>query len=261
MNCDDIQKGIYVYLDSELAEPDRLDFEQHVRSCARCRGRVERERGFIAGFRAKVPRVTAPPGLEARIRQALAEAPAPEESGVKPLRPAATTWVRPWMLAAAAVLIATPAVMVWQMSSTPAPHGEERVAMEAVATHRDDLPMEVRGSQRQIRQFLESNVPFKVELPESVSGGDAPELVGARLTRVDGREAVLLNYVVDGERLSVLQVAAPPTEAPAADQAPTYTSQAGFDIATFRKRGVMSSVVGNGGSASVDRLVRAAWKP
>jgi len=240
MNCDDIQKGIYVYLDSELAEPDRLDFEQHVRSCARCRGRVERERGFIAGFRAKVPRVTAPPGLEARIRQALAEAPAPEESGVKPLRPAATTWVRPWMLAAAAVLIATPAVLVWQMSSTPAPHGEERVAMEAVATHRDDLPMEVRGS---------------------VSGGDAPELVGARLTRVDGREAVLLNYVVDGERLSVLQVAAPPTEAPAADQAPTYTSQAGFDIATFRKRGVMSSVVGNGGSASVDRLVRAAWKP
>jgi len=260
MNCDDIQKGIYVYLDSELAEPDRLDFEQHVRSCARCRGRVERERSFIAGFRSKVPRVTAPPGLEARIRQALAEAPAPDESGLRP-RPASVTWVRPWMLAAAAVLIAAPAVLVWRMSATPSPHGEERVAMEAVATHRDDLPMEVRGSQRQIRQFLESNVPFKVELPESVAGAGAPELVGARLTRVDGREAVLLNYVVDGERLSVLQVAAPPTEAPVADQAPTYTSQAGFDIATFRKRGVMSSVVGNGGSGSVDRLVRAAWKP
>lgn len=256
MNCDDIQKGIYVYLDDEFAEPERRDFEEHVRACIRCRARVERERGFLRDFRAKVPQVAAPPGLEERIRAALAAAPAPESTVSELPGRSRSTWARPWVLAAAAaVLVAAPTVAVWRMSQTPA--GEERVAVEAVLTHQKDLPMEVRGSQRQIREFLQANVPFEVELPKAEDG--RLELVGARLTRVDGREAVLLNYALDDERLSVLQVAAPAVEVQHEDAPPTFSSQAGFDIATFRKRGVLSSVVGSGGSGGVQRLVRAAY--
>ncbi len=255
MNCDDIQKGIYVYLDDEFAEPERRDFEGHVKACVRCRQRVERERGFLASFRSKVPQVTAPPGLEERIRAALAAAPAPE-SGVRELPRSRT--LKPWLVAAAAALmVATPAVLVWRLSGPAAAAGEERVAVEALLTHQEDLPMEVRGSQRQIREFLQANVPFEVELPR----GEDPrvELIGARLTRVDGHEAVLLNYAIEDERLSVLQVAVPAVEMPHEDAPPTFSSQAGFDIATFRKRGVLSSVVGSGGSGSVQRLVQAAY--
>lgn len=256
MNCDDIQKGIYVYLDDEFAEPERGDFEDHVRGCGRCRVRVERERTFLRDFRDKIPSVSAPPGLEDRIRAALAAAPPPESTvGELPGR-GRSSWVRPWLLAAAAaMLVAIPAVLIWRLSAAPA--GEERVAVEALLTHQKDLPMEVRGSQRQIRDFLQANVPFEVELPTSDDG--RLELVGARLTRVDGREAVLLNYALDDERLSILQVAAPAVEAPHEDVPPTFSSQAGFDIATFRKRGVLSSVVGSGGSGGVQRLVRAAY--
>lgn len=255
MNCDDIHKGIYVYLDDEFAEPERRDFEQHVRACVRCRARVERERGFLRDFRAKIPTVTAPAGLEERIRAALAAAPAPE-STLGELPGARSTRSRRWLLvAAAALLLVAPTVVVWRMAQSPA--GEERVAVEAVLTHQKDLPMEVRGSQRQIREFLQANVPFEVELPKAEDG--RLELVGARLTRVDGREAVLLNYALDDERLSILQVAAPAVEAPHEDAPPTFSSQAGFDIATFRKRGVLSSVVGSGGSDGVQRLVRAAY--
>lgn len=256
MNCDDIQKGIYVYLDGEFAEPERLAFEAHAHACARCRHRVERERLFISSFRAKVPSASPPAGLEDRIRQALAAAPAPES----PKAASGLRWSRPALLAAAAALIAVPSVVAWRLTSGES-GGEHRVAMEAVATHQEDLPMEVRGSQRQIRSFLEANVPFRVEVPPV----DDPriELVGARLTRVDGREAVLLNYEVDGERLTVLQVAERPADEPAqhaADEAPTFSSQSGFEIATFKKRGVLSSVVGSAPS-NVQRIVRAAWVP
>jgi len=256
MNCDDIQKGIYVYLDDEFADPERRDFEGHVRACARCRRRVERERGFLASFRSKVPQVTAPAGLEDRIRAALAAAPAPE-SGLRELPRRGGAWRQWWVAAAALTLVATPALIVWRAAGSGSAAGEERVAVEALQTHQRDLPMEVRGSQRQIREFLQANVPFEVELPP---GSDPRlELIGARLTRVDGREAVLLNYAVEDERLSVLQVAAPAIEAPHEDAPPTFSSQAGFDIATFRKRGVLSSVVGSGGSGSVQRLVKAAY--
>lgn len=259
MNCDDIHKGIYVYLDGEFAEPERLAFEDHARACPRCRHRVERERLFLTGFRAKVPTEQPPEGFEERIRAALSAAPQPEEARTSGAasRSSPTRWSRIGLIAAAAALVAVPSFLAWRLS-TSEPAGEHRVAMEAVATHQEDLPMEVRGSQRQIRGFLEANVPFKVEVPPV----DDPriELVGARLTRVDGREAVLLNYEVDGERLSVLQVAEPPAGEPRQDLAPTFSSQSGFEIATFKKRGVMSSVVGSAPS-NVQRIVRAAWVP
>ncbi len=256
MNCDDIQKGIYVYLDGEFAEPERAAFEDHARACPRCRGRVDRERTFITGFRSKVPAVQTPAGLEDRIRAALAASPAPDQARPQPT--STSTWSRVTLIAAAATLVAVPSIAAWQLTSTPSPAGEERVASEALATHQEDLPMEVRGSQRQIRQFLEANVPFKVEVPPV----DDPrvELLGARLTRVDGREAVLLNYEIEGERLTVLQVAEPIATAQKSDAPPTFSSQSGFEIATFKKRGVMSSVVGSAPS-NVHRIVRAAWVP
>lgn len=255
MNCDDIQKGIYVYLDGEFAEPERIAFDAHARACARCRHRVERERAFLVGFRSKVPTEAPPAGFEDRIRAALAAAPTPEGRRVSS---GSSSWSRVTLIAAAAALVAVPSVVAWRLTSHSGPPGEQRVAMEAVATHQEDLPMEVRGSQRQIRQFLEANVPFKVEVPPVED--PRIELVGARLTRVDGREAVLLNYEIDGERLSVLQVAEPPAGEPRQDLPPTFSSQSGFEIATFKKRGVMSSVVGSAPS-NVQRIVRAAWVP
>lgn len=251
MNCDDIQKGIYVYLDGEFAEPERLAFEGHAKACPRCRFRVERERSFLSGFREKVPQAPAPAGLEDRIRAALAAAPAPEVERT----PVRSSWSRASLVAAAATLVIAPSWVAWRVIASD--DGGERVALEAVQTHQEDLPMEVRGSQRQIRQFLEANVPFKVEMPPV----DDPrvELVGARLTRVDGREAVLLNYEVDGERLSVLQVAERGLEGPG-DEPPTFSSQSGFEIATFKKRGVTNSIVGSAPS-NVHRIVRAAWVP
>lgn len=263
MNCEDVQKGIYVYLDGEFAEPERVDFEGHVRACPACRRKVERERGFLSGVRQAVPQVSAPMGLEERIRKALAEAPAPDELSTRVRREPRRGG---FWLAAAAVLLVSGGASAWLVGrgvGADMPAVPERLAQEAVATHQSQLPMEVRGSQTQIRRFLEANVPFRVDL--AFADDPRVELVGARFTRVDGRDAVLLNYEVDGERLSVLQVAAenPGTETADASErefAPSFATQAGFDVATYKRRGVVSSVVGAGGTGNVQRLVRAAWQ-
>jgi len=257
MNCEDVEKGIYVYLDGEFAEPERADFEGHVRACAVCRRKVDRERGFISGVRQAVPRVVAPAGLEERIRKALAEAPAPDEHGSS-VRPLPRARGRFWLAAAAAVLVSGGFAAYQVVGSNDR---ADRIAHEAVATHESRLPMEVRGSQAHIRSFLEENVPFHVDL----SFADDPkiELLGARFTRVDGQQAVVLNYEYEGERLSVLQLAVDPAkdEASASEEAPpSFASQAGFDVATFKRRGVVSSVVGAGGTGNVQRLVRASWQ-
>ena len=259
MNCDDIQKGIYVYLDGEFAEPERLDFEGHVRGCAICRRKVERERVFLTNVKERLPAVSAPPGLDARIRKALAAEPLPsaaERDAQSGDRRPVPRWI--W-LAAAAVLIGTPLALVARGGGGPGSDAApERVAREAVETHQEDLPMEVRGSHGHIRQFLEANVPFQVDF--SLAEDSRVALVGARLTRVDGRDAVLLNYELDGDRLTVVQVADPGAVVGAGDEAPQFTSQKGFDVATFRKRGVVSSIVGAGGRGGVQRVVQAAWK-
>lgn len=268
MNCEDIQKGIYVYLDGEFAEPERVDFEGHVRACAECRRKVERERMFIAGVRQAVPRVTAPAGLEERIKAALAAAPAPDAPSELASRRAQQPARKTFWLAAAATLVVSGGLTAWRLATPMAAANDapERIAAEAVATHRSQLPMEVRGSQTQIRQFLEANVPFHVDM--TLADDPEAELVGARFTRVDGREAVLLNYAVHGGRVSVLQVAAdqkdPEAEPSDTDEAqelaPSFATQAGFDVATFKRRGIVQSVVGDGGTGNVQRLVRAAWQ-
>ncbi len=252
MNCDDVQKARYVYLDGEFAEPERTLVERHLEACARCRFAVERERKFLSSVRDSVPRFEAPAHLEARIRAAIAAAP------VSPalMRAAKGPSYFGIVFLVAAIVLGVGGVLLLSRGSN---QGSEAVVHEAVLTHQEDLPMEVRGSTRQIREFLEANVPFEVVLP--TMGDGQVELIGARLTRFDGRDAVLLNYEVDGERLSVLQFG--PAEAGGnVDSAPpAYEQRAGFQVATFRTRGVTASVVGSGRTTGVERLVRAAWSP
>ncbi len=257
MNCDDIDNAIYVFLDDEFADLERVDFEAHLRGCQRCRALVERESRFVGAVRDSAPRVDAPAALRDRIRLALDEAPAPLpadaiEPAVRHLR------LAPALALAAAALLAA---LVWRPWAAPPPEAAatlaDPVVFESVEAHQDDPPMDVRGSERQVRDFLQDNVGFAVEVPFEDRAGVS--LLGGRLTRVGGRKAVQFNYDVDGERLTVIQVAdGPAVQAP--DLAPSVHSRQGFDVVTYRRHGVTSSVVGSASSPSVRKLVRAAYR-
>jgi len=251
MNCDDIDNGIYVYLDGEFAELEQAHFESHVEACPRCRALVARDGRMLQSVREAAPVRPASDALRERVLAALEAAPAPLQKDA----PAAPRRAFPTWIASGFALAAVALLVAFAMGGGAA--DTERVANESVAAHQTNLPMEVRGSAEQIRGFLQDNVPFPVEVP---FGGDPRvRLTGARLTRVDGRDAVLFNYDVDGERLSVVQVAAHPGDS-APDAEPSLQHHQGFDVVTYRRKGITNSVVSRGTNPNVGNLIQAAYR-
>ncbi|TNF28356.1 MAG: hypothetical protein EP329_18025 [Deltaproteobacteria bacterium] len=252
MNCDDIDNAIYVYLDSEFADVEQVDFEAHVQACPRCRSLIAREGRLLESVRDAAPRVVAPVGLREKVLLALEQAPAPlpREEAPRLSRRRVPSWI------ASGIGLAAAAVLVVGLISGGA-DTTDQIAREAVAAHQTNPPMEVRGSERQIRQFLQDNVPFSIEVP--FDGDPRVRLIGARLTRVNGRSAVLYNYEVDGERMSVVQVASHPDDLDP-DRAPSVQSRDGFDVVTYRRKGITSSIVSSGAHPEMGRLIQAAYK-
>lgn len=258
MNCPDIDKSLHVFLDGEFADAERVEMQCHLDACPRCSARVERERRMMDAVRAGAPRVSMPDDAAQRLRALLAATATPTRSApqdVAPRRRPPMAWVTVLSLAATAVIAA-----IWLLASAGDP--ARRVATEAIASHARTPPLEVRGSSHHVRQYLAANVPFEVDIP--FSGDERIELVGARLTRVDGRDAVLLHFRAGDEPLTVVQVAANPTERAGGaglDAEPRVFSENGYDAVLMERKGVLSSFVSSGRDGRLPRLVRAAWRP
>jgi anti-sigma factor RsiW len=256
MNCPDIDKSLHVFLDGEFAEAERVEVQCHLHACPRCAGRVENERRLMHAVREGAPRAAMPEDAALRLRALLAATPSPVAPAPRaPRQRAPMAWVTAAALAATAVIAA-----IWLVAAGRDP--AQRVATEAIASHARTPPLEVRGSSQHVRQYLAANVPFEVDIP--FSGDEGIELVGARLTRVDGRDAVLLHFRAGDEPLTVVQVAAHPAERAGdagAGAEPRVYSENGYDAVLLERKGVLSSFVGSGRDGRLPRLVRAAWRP
>ena len=69
MNCQDVQKFAYTYLDAEFDGRERGEFETHLRLCSPCRETVERDALFRDLVRTKLCMVDAPcPTLKTRLQ-------------------------------------------------------------------------------------------------------------------------------------------------------------------------------------------------
>lgn len=272
MNCDDVKNGIYVYLDGEFAAPEAAEFTRHLDSCGECRQHVEREAGFLTSLKDQLSQT---PGLPEGVRQRIERA----IDGGGPIgvgedeRPRGLARLMPQTgLGRAAALTAPIALAALLLFTIGPPAGgpgtmEEPTLTHAVAEHEAPKPMEVSGSQETVRRFLQDNVPFAVSVPFT----DDPdlELVGARLTKVDGRAAVLFQYDMDGKRLSVLQAALPvaaaistPLTPAAATPAPDFRvgSRQGYGVMTFGHRGVTNAVVSDLPEGRLRGLVHASYR-
>jgi mycothiol system anti-sigma-R factor len=97
MDCRAFRDRIYHFQADEIPDAERGEFQAHLDACAECARVLEFEDGFLRVLEARIPRESAPPGLETRIRAALrAEAPSPRR----------LAWYRsPWFAAAAAVVL------------------------------------------------------------------------------------------------------------------------------------------------------------
>jgi anti-sigma factor (TIGR02949 family) len=74
MTCDQAVRQFFAYLDRALAGEAREDLEAHLETCLSCCDKLAFSRQLDAFVRARLPEAPLPEGLEARVRQALADA-------------------------------------------------------------------------------------------------------------------------------------------------------------------------------------------
>jgi anti-sigma factor RsiW len=67
--CDANRVAIFLYLDDELAQPERMALESHLVVCPACREAVAKERSFLNELRSKAPLCRAPDRLRARVEE------------------------------------------------------------------------------------------------------------------------------------------------------------------------------------------------
>jgi anti-sigma factor (TIGR02949 family) len=80
MSCEDAVRRFFAYLDRALSGEDIEALEAHLEACLDCCDRLQFSRRLDAFVRARLGKAPLPPGIEERVRKALAAAaPAGEE--------------------------------------------------------------------------------------------------------------------------------------------------------------------------------------
>lgn len=196
IDCHEFRKFVDPYLDGEFDARERRDFDAHVAHCADCRRWFEQHRDIQAAVRDTLERPAVLPGaVRARVRARIA------------VEEAHATRGRSWFKLAlpVPVVAAVASVFIFVGGSgfaTP-------VVEEAVAQHRDDVPLEVPSPEAdEIDRWFEGKLTFNVQAPRFRD--DRAMLLGGRLSRVRGldgqapRRAAYLIYGVGAHKMSVL---------------------------------------------------------
>ncbi len=125
MNCREFERQLWHFQAEELPESVRERFRQHMEACPGCARRLEVEQSLLLGLKSRLRREPSPPGLAARVRQALdREAPSPAKVG----------WFRgPSLAAMAAALLL--ALIILPQTLSPDTDNADRSA--SVATEVD----------------------------------------------------------------------------------------------------------------------------
>jgi mycothiol system anti-sigma-R factor len=201
IHCSDIETLAQTYLDGELAEHDLSDFETHLAECDQCRAHVDDEVGFRRVLRRNLSAPAAPESLRDRIAASL-DAEDVQRAEVARKR----RWS--WVLPGTASFAAAAALVLFVMQRTPEQHTKistaaaAEVGTEAVKSHIRRPPVEVQGAA--VNPWIRENFRPQVAIPRFRSR--TVNLLGARLSRLRGRDAAQLFYKVRrGARLYDVQ--------------------------------------------------------
>lgn len=277
MQCSEVRKFVYVYLDGEFEPRECAEFEQHVQGCPSCGETLTLEQTFHGLLRKRLERPAAPAGLRERI---LAEIDQEDRETSGPLAKilALPTTVKAIPALAAAALAV---LLVWPRGSaeddlpigaraagaaviSSAEEPIDSLVTEAVAVHEVNLPAEVSGDRETIRRFVATNAAFRAAPP--FRDTETTHLVDARRVRVGTVPAIRYTYLHRGKRLTVVQF---PESVAAGAARPrfrraVFTDRRGpYNIAVYRDRehGLSHSVVGDVDERELMGLIPASYSP
>jgi anti-sigma factor RsiW len=184
--CETIEPVAMMYLDDELAPEERRELELHLVDCERCRAVVTEQRADLEMMRMALAAPPAPDMVKARIARAL------DDEDKHELKAERSRWTR-WMLPGSALVAAAAAIVLF-VGSGLKPTEQPRVAAvthEIIRQQERPLPLEVQGASTGpwLKQHFAS-----VEAPQFTEPG--VQLIGARITAVQGHDAAMLRYLV-----------------------------------------------------------------
>jgi anti-sigma factor RsiW len=215
--CDQIRAQMAFYLDDELRNGERDEFEAHLQCCAACRHSFEHERMLLERVRKSQPLYQAPQELIEKITRMINLNSEPLtasqslrrriQQALKPSYAASLRMrLRPTrMLAFALVLTALAGAGLWFMKSrldSDQPPPPSKFALMAVDTHlrrlRGGLPLEIiSDSPELISSWFADKVSFSLKLPnyqESSGQEKLYRLEGARLVAFNNDYAAYVAY-------------------------------------------------------------------
>lgn len=233
MNCRDVQKFIYVYLDEEFDKRESLEFEAHVGHCAVCRDLVRFEEHFRVRLRNHLRSTSAPESLRQKICGALDKTHAsPELSRVAALPQRRLNYRGvAWLGGSLAAGLLFTTFGGWQQvanlpenydgnvtilgagiggglvsnnDSFPIPI--EQTTDNAITTHQGNPPLDVQGDEDVVQRYLSSK-QFSLRPP--LVDTFETRLLGARVVQFGASPVILYTYDHGGRRVSALQYMAP----------------------------------------------------
>ncbi len=182
IQCAEIENLLFSYLDDELDEHERIDFESHLADCASCADRVDAETRFSDTMRMHLAPPPVPELLERRLLRALDA----ED------RQSRAQLLRSWALPGAATVAAAAALAVFVVAPGSS-RNEDLVTHAAVQQHLRQPPIEVQGAA--VSPWLHEHFRPSIEVPR-FSSSDI-RLKGARLSHLRGLDAAQLFYEVE----------------------------------------------------------------
>ncbi|MBP6741855.1 MAG: zf-HC2 domain-containing protein [Deltaproteobacteria bacterium] len=251
MQCGDIQRDVDSFIDGELADPERREFESHLHECPVCQSLCSEQRRFKSELRRTLQPVAVPAQLRQRIEQSVAAEAGPQWR--KELWQRLQHPLRVMLPVCAAGL-----ALLWSYSSST----DADIPVESmIVKHQRNLPPEITGEPEVVRSWFDGKVPFAVPPPRLEP---MASLRGARLSHVGDRDAALLQYEQHGRKISVfvfdphgIHLMAP-RRAVIGNREVYLQGTRGYQVAVFRDRDLGYAITGSIDEPDILELLSAA---
>ncbi len=178
MNCPDLERLLYPFLDGELLPDEQLEFEQHLQGCEACAKTTEQERSALAIIK-NAALAAAPRAPESLKRNLLAGIRGEQK------RQRQARFLRLSAAAAGVAICAVAANHQWRSFQ------QRRFINDVTARYAHQYPLEIsRRTPGELSTWFENKLNHRVPVPNFPHATAA----GARLLNVRDTQAALIRY-------------------------------------------------------------------
>lgn len=258
MDCGDLARAVDAYLDGEFDARERAEAEAHLAACPACRALVDGQGRVRDALRARLREAMTPPSAAGRAPATLRARI--EASIVHERRPLWRRLLAPLPVGALAACAAGALLVV-------ATHGgDDGLVVEAVRSHHRRLPLEVMTAsvgEASIPAWFSGKLDFHPSPPRF--RGDGIHVLGARISNLRELPAAYFRYELPRGQAGLFIVDDPRRtfdpagrEVQLGPQVVRVVNARGYNVAVWREREIVYSLVSDLDEAALFDLVRTA---